>query len=82
MVCMYVCMYVGRSVGRSVCRCVCVCVYVFMYVCTYVCTMCVGMCVCVDGWMDWRLIDCGDLKTKVRVSFVPQATLWGPQTKH
>ena len=27
--------------------------------------------------MDTRLIDCGDLKTKVRVSFIVQATLWG-----
>ena len=32
--------------------------------------------------MDTRLIDCGNLKTKVRVSFIVQATLWGPKTKH
>ena len=31
--------------------------------------------------MDTHLIDCGDLKTMVRVSFVVMATLWGPNTK-
>ena len=34
--------------------------------------VCVCLCVCLDK----RLIDCGDLKTKVRVSFIVLATLW------
>ena len=33
-------------------------------------------------YMDRHLIDCGDLNTKVRVSFIVLATLWGPKTKH
>ena len=34
------------------------------------------VCVCVCVCLDKRLIDCGDLKTKVRVSFIVLATLW------
>ena len=56
---------------------VCVCMYVCMYVCT---TMYVCMYVC----MERRLIDYGDHKTKVRVSFIVLGTknktlitLWG-----
>ena len=32
--------------------------------------------------MDKRLIDCGDLKTKVSLGFIVMVTLWGPKTKH
>ena len=36
------------------------------------------MCVCVDK----HLVDCGNLKTKVRVIFIFLTKLWGPKTKH
>ena len=32
--------------------------------------------------MDTRMIYCGDLKTKVRVSFIVHATSWEPKTKY
>ena len=32
--------------------------------------------------MGKRLVVCLDLKTKVGVSFIVLATLWGPKTKH
>ena len=44
--------------------------------------MCVCVCVCVCVCLDKHLGDCGDLKTKVRVSFILLAKLWGPETKH
>ena len=49
--------------------------------CDYMC-VCVCVCVCVCMCLDTRLTDCRDLKTKVMVSFIVQATLWGPKTKH
>ena len=54
-----------------------------------------AMYVSLDGWMDgWmdlrkvyvridkRLVDCENLKTKVRVSLIVLATLWKPKRKH
>ena len=68
-VCMYVCMYKCMHSG------ICVCMrYVRTYVCMYVCIFYV----CID----MHLIDSGDLKTKVRVSFIVMETIWGQETKH
>ena len=52
-----------------------------MYVCMYV-RMYVTLYVCMYACMDKRLIDCGDLKTEVRVCFIVMATLWGSKAKH
>ena len=50
--------------------------------CVYNC-VCVCVCVCVlYVCFDKRLIDCVHLQTKVRVSFIVLATLWGPKPKH
>ena len=56
-------------------------VYIYIYIYIYMC-MCVCVCVCVSVCVNTHLIDCGDLTTKVRVSLIVQATLWGPKTKH
>ena len=50
--------------------CVCVCVVVCVCVCVCVC-MCVAVCACVKK----PLVDCGNLRTKVSVSFMIQSAL-------
>ena len=51
--------------------CMCVCVYVCMYVCMYA-----SLHACMHACVDSGLVDSGDLKTKVMVSFIVLATLW------
>ena len=59
---------------RVFCACVRVRVRVRVRACVRACLRVV--------FVDTRLIDCGDLKTKARVSFIVQATLRGSKTKH
>ena len=58
------------------------CVYIYIYICVYVCMyVCMYVCRYVGRYVG-ICIDCGDLNTKVRVSFSVLAKLWGPKTKH
>ena len=59
------CLYNYLRLLIGMCMCMFMCVYVYVYVCVYVC-----MC----GQLK-RLIDCGDLKTKARVSSIFLPTL-------
>ena len=57
-----------------------VCLSVCLYTCLAVhLSVCLGVSMYV--YLERHLIDYGDLNTKVRISFIVLATLWGPKTK-